>query len=240
MGAHLRVQVPLRAGHSEQSEAQLRKGDRAWEGNCHRWWLCSTASHNLGARQRCLCLLWRNHYIVNGQKTWTTLAQYANMIFCLVRTDRDASNQKGISFMLIDLKSPGVEVRPIVLLDGDPEVNEIFFADVRVPVENLVGEENKGWTYAKYLLTYGRTGIAGVGRARVMLNDLQHLLHDARSFFLRERENVQGLVNLLATDEISHQTALVDRQANATEDCTCFRHELLLISSGLFCPRGDP
>ncbi len=114
-----------------------------------------------------------NHYIVNGQKTWTTLAQYANMIFCLVRTDRDASNQKGISFMLIDLKSPGVEVRPIVLLDGDPEVNEIFFADVRVPVENLVGEENKGWTYAKYLLTYERTGIAGVGRARVMLNDLK-------------------------------------------------------------------
>lgn len=104
-----------------------------------------------------------DHFIVNGQKTWTTLGQYANMIFCLVRTDREASKQAGISFLLVDLKSPGVEMRPIVLLDGEPEVNEVFFTDVRVPAENLVGEENKGWTYAKYLLTYERTNIAGVG-----------------------------------------------------------------------------
>lgn len=113
-----------------------------------------------------------DHYIVNGQKTWTTQGQHANMIFCLVRTDGAAVNQRGISFMLIDLKSPGVEIRPIVLLDGEAEVNEIFFTDVRVPIENLVGEENNGWTYAKYLLTYERTGIAGVGRARSMLNNL--------------------------------------------------------------------
>ena len=103
------------------------------------------------------------HYIVNGQKTWTTQGQHANMIFCLVRTDREAKAQSGISFLLVDMKSPGVELRPIRTLDGDKEVNEVFFTDVKVPVENLVGEENKGWTYAKYLLTYERTGIAGVG-----------------------------------------------------------------------------
>ncbi len=104
-----------------------------------------------------------DHYIVNGQKTWTTQGQHANMIFCLVRTDREAKAQSGISFLLVDMNSPGVELRPIRTLDGDREVNEVFFTDVKVPVENLVGEENKGWTYAKYLLTYERTGIAGVG-----------------------------------------------------------------------------
>ena len=104
-----------------------------------------------------------DHYVVNGQKTWTTLGQHANMIFCLVRTDREAKAQSGISFLLVDMRSPGVEVRPIVTLDGEHEVNEVFFTDVKVPVENLVGDENRGWTYAKYLLTYERTNIAGVG-----------------------------------------------------------------------------
>ena len=104
-----------------------------------------------------------DHYIVNGQKTWTTQGQHANMIFCLVRTDREAKAQSGISFLLVDMNTPGVEIRPIRTIDGDHEVNEVFFTDVKVPVENLVGEENKGWTYAKYLLTYERTGIAGVG-----------------------------------------------------------------------------
>jgi alkylation response protein AidB-like acyl-CoA dehydrogenase len=104
-----------------------------------------------------------DHYIVNGQKTWTTLGQHANMIFCLVRTDSTVKQQEGISFLLIDMDTPGIEVRPIILLDGSPEVNEVWFTDVKVPVENLVGEENNGWTYAKYLLTHERTNIAGVG-----------------------------------------------------------------------------
>ncbi|WP_233867514.1 acyl-CoA dehydrogenase family protein [Paraburkholderia adhaesiva] len=104
-----------------------------------------------------------DHYVVNGQKTWTTFGHYANMIFCLVRTATDVRKQEGISFLLIDMNTPGVEVRPIITLDGEHEVNEVFFTDVRVPVANLVGEENKGWTYAKYLLTYERTNIAGVG-----------------------------------------------------------------------------
>ena len=113
------------------------------------------------------------HYIVNGQKTWTTQGQHANMIFCLVRTDREAKAQSGISFLLVDMTTPGVEVRPIRTLDGDREVNEVFFTDVRVPAENLVGEENKGWTYAKYLLTYERTGIAGVGFSVAALEKLK-------------------------------------------------------------------
>ena len=116
-----------------------------------------------------------DHYIVNGQKTWTTLGQHANMIFCLVRTDREAKAQEGISFLLIDMKTPGIEVRPIIMLDGEHEINEVFFTDVRVPVENLVGQENKGWNCAKYLLTHERTNIAGVGHSVAGLERLKTL-----------------------------------------------------------------
>jgi len=115
------------------------------------------------------------HYVVNGQKTWTTLGQHANMIFCLVRTDKDVKQQEGISFLLIDMDTPGIEVRPIVLLDGTPEVNEVWFTDVEVPVENLVGEENMGWTYAKYLLTHERTNIAGVGFSQAGLASVKRI-----------------------------------------------------------------
>ena len=113
------------------------------------------------------------HFIVNGQKTWTTLGQHANMIFCLVRTNREAKKQQGISFLLIDMATPGVEVRPIITLDGEHEVNEVFFTNVRVPVENLVGEQDQGWTCAKYLLTYERTNIAGVGFSIAALAQLK-------------------------------------------------------------------
>ena len=116
-----------------------------------------------------------NKYIVNGQKTWTTLGQHANMIFCLVRTNREAKKQEGISFLLIDMKSPGVTVRPTVLLDGEPEVNEVFFDNVEVPVENLIGEENKGWTYAKHLLSHERTNIADVNRTKRELERLKRI-----------------------------------------------------------------
>lgn len=114
-------------------------------------------------------------YIVNGQKTWTTLAQHADMIFCLVRTDPAARKQEGISFLLIDMHTPGITVRPIIMLDEDHEVNEVFFDNVKVPVENLIGEENKGWTYAKYLLGHERTNIAAVGRAKRELLFLKRL-----------------------------------------------------------------
>jgi alkylation response protein AidB-like acyl-CoA dehydrogenase len=119
-------------------------------------------------------------YVVNGQKTWTTLGQFADMIFCLVRTDSSAKKQEGISFLLVDMKTPGVEVRPITLLDGEAEVNEVFFTDVEVPVANLVGEENQGWTYAKYLLTYERTNIAGVGASVAAFKALQTVAREQK------------------------------------------------------------
>ncbi len=116
-----------------------------------------------------------NKYIVNGQKAWTTLGQYGEWIFCLVRTSNEGKPQTGISFLLIDMKSPGVTVRPVKLLDGECEVNEVFFDDVRVPVQNLIGEENKGWTYAKHLLSHERTNIADVNRAKRELERVKRI-----------------------------------------------------------------
>ena len=114
-----------------------------------------------------------DHYVVNGQKTWTTLAQYADWGFFLVRTDPDAKAQEGISFLLIDMKSPGVTVRPIITLDGAHEVNEVWLEDVRVPIENRIYEENKGWTCAKFLLAHERTNIAGVAASKNALMKLR-------------------------------------------------------------------
>ena len=114
-------------------------------------------------------------YIINGQKTWTTLAQHADMIFCLCRTDNNAKKQMGISFIVFDMKSKGVTVRPIETIDGGHEVNEVFFDDVEVPVENLIGEENKGWDYAKFLLGNERTGIARVGVSKERLRRIKDL-----------------------------------------------------------------
>src|SRR5229473_1251411 len=116
-----------------------------------------------------------DHYVVNGQKTWTTLAQHADMIFCLVRTDATVKKQEGISFLLIDMRSPGITVRPIVTIDGGAEVNEVFFDDVKVPIENRVGEEGKGWDYAKFLLGNERTGIARVGVSKQRVRRLKEL-----------------------------------------------------------------
>ena len=114
-------------------------------------------------------------YIVNGQKTWTTLGQHGDWMFNLVRTSTEGKPQTGISFLLIDMKSPGVSVRPIKLLDGDSEVNDVFFDNVEVPAENLIGEENKGWTYAKLLLSHERTNIADVNRAKRELERLKRI-----------------------------------------------------------------
>ncbi|CAB3790997.1 Putative acyl-CoA dehydrogenase FadE17 [Paraburkholderia caffeinitolerans] len=115
-----------------------------------------------------------DRYVVNGQKTWTSYAHYADWIFCLVRTDPEARQQSGISLLLIDMKSRGVSTRPIRTLDGSCDVNETWFEDVEVPVENLVGEENEGWTCAKYLLGHERTGIAGIGLCYRELSLLKH------------------------------------------------------------------
>ncbi len=116
-----------------------------------------------------------DHYVVNGQKTWTTLAQYADWMFCLVRTDSESRPQRGISMLLLDMRDPGVTVRPIRTLDGGVDVNEVWLENVRVPVSNLVGEENQGWTYAKYLLGHERTGIAGLGHCNRELGILKDM-----------------------------------------------------------------
>jgi len=141
--------------------------------SCEDWWCQGYSEPGAGSDLAALKTSARRarddhgeHYVVNGQKTWTTLAQHADMIFCLVRTDSGVRKQEGISFLLIDMRSPGVTVRPIAMLDEDHEVNEVFFDNVRVPIANLVGQENRGWTYAKYLLGHERTGIAAVGRSK--------------------------------------------------------------------------
>ncbi|WP_288904542.1 acyl-CoA dehydrogenase family protein [uncultured Sneathiella sp.] len=114
-------------------------------------------------------------YIVNGQKIWTSYAHYADMIFCLVRTDSSAKQQEGISFLLIDMKTPGITVKPIIGIDKEHSLNEVFFEDVRVPVANRIGEENKGWTYAKFLLGNERTSIARVGRSKRQVERLKEI-----------------------------------------------------------------
>ncbi len=115
-----------------------------------------------------------DHYIVNGQKTWTTLAHYADWIFCLVRTgDAQEKKQEGISFLLVDMKTPGITVRPLMLMDGGHEVNEVFFDDVRVPMGNRVHDEGKGWVVAKYLLSHERLNTARIGTSRRELERLK-------------------------------------------------------------------
>jgi alkylation response protein AidB-like acyl-CoA dehydrogenase len=129
-----------------------------------------------------------DHYVINGQKIWTTLGQYGDWIFCLVRTDSQAEKrQEGISFILMDMKTPGITVRPLILMDGGHEVNEIFFDNVKVPVQNLVFEENKGWTVAKYLLGHERMGSGSVGASRRELATL-------RALAKREHKNGKPLI----------------------------------------------
>ena len=142
------------------------------------WWCQGYSEPNSGsdlASLKTSAVRDSDEYVVNGSKTWNTYGQYADWIFCLVRTDTSVKKQEGISFLLIDMKTPGITLKPIVLLDGHAEVNEVFFDDVRVPVSNLIGEENKGWTYAKVLLTHERTNISGVPRGKRRLAALKRL-----------------------------------------------------------------
>ena len=142
------------------------------------WWSQGYSEPGSGsdlASLKCKAERVGDKFIVNGQKTWTTLGQYGEWIFCLVRTSSDGKPQTGISFLLIDMKSPGVSVKPIVLLDGEAEVNEVWFDNVEVPANNLIGEENKGWTYAKYLLGNERTNIADVNRSKRELERLKKI-----------------------------------------------------------------
>lgn len=141
------------------------------------WWCQGFSEPEAGsdlASLRTTALRDGDSYVVNGQKTWTTLGQYADWIFCLVRTDPNApKKQAGISFLLIDMNTPGITLRPIKLIDGSYEVNEVFFEDVRVPADQLVGEENQGWSYAKFLLGNERTGITQIGRTKLKLAEVK-------------------------------------------------------------------
>jgi alkylation response protein AidB-like acyl-CoA dehydrogenase len=156
--------VIIAFGNDEQKAEYLPKIR-----NSDVWWCQGYSEPGAGsdlASLKTKAVRENGHYIVNGQKTWTTMAQYADWIFCLVRTSDEGKPQEGISFLLIDMKTPGITVKPIVTMDGGAEVNEVFLDDVKVPVENRVGEENKGWTIAKYLLGHERTGIAEVGKSK--------------------------------------------------------------------------
>ena len=142
------------------------------------------------------------HYVVNGQKIWTTLAHYADWIFCLVRIDPNVERrQEGISFVLIDMKTPGITVRPLMLMDGAHEVNEVFFDDVRVPAENLVHEEGKGWTVAKYLLGYERMNTGRIGESKRQLAALQEFGSTLSKNDLRFRDRLSRLeIELMALE----------------------------------------
>ncbi|MCP1419583.1 alkylation response protein AidB-like acyl-CoA dehydrogenase [Pseudomonas laurylsulfativorans] len=146
--------------------------------SCEDWWCQGYSEPGAGSDLSSLktrAVREGDHYVVNGQKTWTTLAHFADWMFCLVRTDPEARQQRGISFLLIDMKTPGITVRPIITLDGEHEVNEVFFDNVRVPVANLVGQENEGWTCAKYLLTHERTSIGGIAQNKALLARLKRI-----------------------------------------------------------------
>jgi len=174
------------------------------------WWCQGYSEPGAGsdlANLRTKAVREGDHYIVNGQKTWTTLAQYADWIFCLVRTDPHVKPQEGITFLLIDMKTPGITVKPIIVLDGAREVNDVFFDNVKVPVENRVGEENKGWTYAKFLLVNERSGIAGTARSKKATERLKEI---ARA------ETVDG-VPLIQTEEFSRKIVELEIDLAALE-----------------------
>src|ERR1700749_2324500 len=174
------------------------------------WWCQGYSEPGAGsdlANLRTKAVREGDHYIVNGQKTWTTLAQYADMIFCLVRTDPNVKQQEGITFLLIDMKTPGITVKPIIVLDGAHEVNDVFFDNVKVPVENRVGEENKGWTYAKFLLVHEGSGIArGAGSKRAV----ERLKEIARA----EQDDGKPLIE---TEAFAHKVAELEIEISALE-----------------------
>ena len=173
-GPNMCASVLMRFGTDEQKNRflpRIREGDDFWvQGYSEPGSGSDLASLKTRAERT------GDHYLVNGQKIWTTLGHFGDWIFCLVRTDPNARiRQEGISFLLIDMKTPGITVRPLILMDGGHEVNEVFFEDVKVPVENLVHEENKGWTVAKYLLGHERMGSGNVGASKRELAALRKL-----------------------------------------------------------------
>ena len=167
------------------------------------WWSQGYSEPGAGsdlASLKCRAERRGDYYLVNGQKTWTTMAQHGDWIFCLVRTSSEGKPQTGISFLLIDMKSPGVSVRPIVMLDGSREINEVWFDNVEVPADQLIGEENKGWSYAKYLLSHERTNIADVNRAK---RELERVKRIAKAEGLWDDRRFRDQIALLEVDIVA-------------------------------------
>ena len=144
-------------------------------------------------------------YIVNGTKTWTTMAQHADWIFCLVRTDSSGIKQQGISFLLIDMKTPGVEVKPIITIDGSHEVNMVYLDNVEVPAENLIGEEGAGWSIAKFLLAHERTGIGGIPHLKREIRRLRQMTEELplNEGFLKDDQLFMDKLNKVEIDLLS-------------------------------------
>jgi len=167
------------------------------------WWCQGYSEPNAGsdlASLKTKAVRDGDEYIVNGVKTWTTLAHLADWIFCLVRTNDSGRKQQGISFLLIDMKTPGISVKPIITLDGRREVNEVFFEDVRVPANNIIGTEGEGWTYAKILLTHERTNIAGVALSKQRLASLHELLEEPPQGMVDLRQNKVFMARVVQTE----------------------------------------
>ncbi len=162
-------------------------------------------------------------YVVNGQKIWTSYAHWADWIFCLVRTDTEARQQDGISFLLIDMTTPGITVRPVETIDNHHHLNEIFFEDVRVPVANRIGEENRGWTYAKYLLGHERTGLTGVAETQEALKALRGYLASSSgplandSAFRRRLGAIETRLKALEITELRFLTGSEGAAASAVQ-----------------------
>ncbi len=173
-GTHMVGPVIIAFGTDEQKAQYLPR-----IANMDDWWCQGFSEPGAGsdlASLKCRAVRDGDHYVINGQKTWTTLAQWANWIFVLARTNPEARKpQEGISFILVDMKTPGVTVRPIQLIDGEAEVNEVWFDDVRVPVANLVGQENRGWDCAKFLLGNERSNIARIGASKSRLKRIREI-----------------------------------------------------------------
>ena len=204
-GLKMVAPVLMRFGSAEQQDRFLPRILAAED-----WWCQGYSEPGSGsdlASLKTRAELDGDHYIVNGQKVWNTLGQFADWIFCLVRTDSSGKPQRGISFLLIDMKTPGISVRPTRLLDGSYEVNEIWFDNVRVPVANRIGDENAGWTYAKYLLGHERTNIAGVGVSQRELRRLKQMAC----------ENQRNGKPLIADDVFATRIAQIELELKALE-----------------------
>ena len=204
---HVNMIMPVlqRYGTDAQKERFLH---RIWR--LQDWWCQGYSEPGAGsdlASLKTRAVRQGDKYIVNGQKTWTTWAHYANWMFCLVRTSSEGKPQQGISFLLIDMKSPGVTVKPIISIDGVHDLNEVFLEDVEVPVGNLVGEEHNGWTVAKFLLTHERTELAGVGLCKRFMTYLKRAA---------ERKTLRGRP-LIEDPQIQERIACLEMELRAHE-----------------------